>query len=364
MNTQLPPSTGIDGSAAAPPPMGVVPATDRKGIDLPVLKKGAKDFLDFLDGSKEIFYAYLYHRTGSEALAKTLLTDIYSDVLVRTMSFWWFGTLSMRLLLDRADTAIVRQSTNDADIDRVYVASLPWLSDPERKSVSILHDALWSLPLPSQRLMILGVLIGLSDEHIAGVLSMPVADSVTQIALAKDLLLQRWQPLAELSGQLGSLIFVPSLDLRSETQLRFTLVEKYSALRLRRTQWVIIGGLFAIMSNVIVASVLAFAVVTQPTTSLKGARMQVASLDAVLLRRQRERSDAKRSVVATFRESQRIAAYSVARNLTELGLASALEALTSEQEQEKEIDRLQKLLERARTALAPIIQIAFQNIGG
>jgi signal transduction histidine kinase len=75
-----------------------------------------------------------------------------------------------------------------------------------------------------------------------------------------------------------------------------------------------------------------------------------------------ELGDAKRSVAATFRESQRIAAYSVTRNLTELGLASALESLVEEQEQEKEIGRLQKLLERARTAMAPIIHVALEHV--
>jgi DNA-directed RNA polymerase specialized sigma24 family protein len=196
MNTQLPPTTGIDGSATAlasasnavtaPLPVG----TDRKGIDLPILKKGAKDFLDFLDSSKEVFYAYLYHRTGSEKTALALLKEMYGDVLVRTMSLWWFGTLSIRLLLDRADAVTAQPSTNDADITQTYSASFPWLSAQERTSVSRLHDALWSLPIASQRLMILRILIGLSDERIADVLSMQIADVVSQVALAKDLLLQ------------------------------------------------------------------------------------------------------------------------------------------------------------------------------
>lgn len=331
--------------------------TQPKEIDLAVIKRGVRDFLDFLDSSKEVFYAYLYHRTGSEKAARTLLTEIYSDILVRSLSFWWFRRLTMRLLLDHADKAIARQPTEDADIDRVYVASFPWLTATERTSVSSLHDALWSLPLPRQRLVILRVLVGLSDERIAELLSMP-ADTRAQIGLAKDLLLQRWQPVPELAGKLGSLVFVPPLDLQSETQLRSTLTEKYHSLRSRRTQWIIIGGLFAVMSNVIVASVLAFAVVTQPPTSLKGARTQMASLDAVLLKRQMELSDAKKSITAAFQESQRIAAYSVSRDLTVLGLSPALESLLSEQEQEKEVDRLQELLENVRTALAPVIRVA------
>ena len=43
---------------------------------------------------------------------------------------------------------------------------------------------------------------------------------------------------------------------------------------------------------------------------------------------------AKRAIKATFNESQRITAYSVSRDVTALGLASALEAMKSEQEQE------------------------------
>lgn len=345
--------------------MSIIPSLipgERKEINLAMIKTGAKDFLDFLDASKEVFHAYLYHRTGSEKAAREILTGIYSSVLVRTMSLWWFGALNLRLLLDRADRALAEQPAKEADIDRVYIASFPWLTAAQRTSLAGLHDALWSLPPASQRLLILSMLVGLSDERIAGHLSMPLAEVTAQIAVAKKLLLERWHPVPELAEKLGSLIFVPSLDLKSETELRFAMVEKYNALRLRRYQWVIIGGFFAVMSNVIVASVLAFAVVTQPPTSLRGVRMQVASLDAVLLNRQLELSDADDSVRASFRESQRIAAYSVSRDFTELGLSSALEALTAEQKQEEKVDRLQKLLEHARTAMAPILRIALEGL--
>ncbi len=135
---------------------------------------------------------------------------------------------------------------------------------------------------------------------------------------------------------------------------------------MRRYQWVILAGLFAVLSNVVVASVLAFAVITVPPTSLKATRSELGSLDAVLLKRQIAISNAKGSVIATFRETQRIAAFSATRNFTSLGLATALEALTSEQDQEAEVNRLMKLMEKAKTAFAPIIEhnmlIAMQDI--
>lgn len=357
MSEIIPPTTGAFTELPTMSAIGV-PASvegEKKALDLAVLKRGAKDYLDFLDTTKEIFYGYLYHRTGSAELAKTIVGEIYLDVLVRAMSLWWFGTLNLKLLLDSADKALKDRDVSAADLGTVYLPSLVWLSEAERDSVGTMHDALWSLPKEAQRLLILSMLVGFSDERIAQVLRLPQSDVESKLKTAKDFLLTRWQPLSDIGAKLQSLVFVPSLDIHSETQLRFSVVEKYNALRFRRYQWVILGGLFAVMSNVIVASVLAFAVVTAPPSSLRGVRTQVASLDAVLLKRQMAIDDARGSIAASFKEAQRLAAYDVSRDFTALGLASALEALSAQQDQEAEVDQLIKLMQRAQTAMAPVL---------
>lgn len=342
---------------------GVLPAPpDRKAIDLAVIKRGAKDYLEFLDATKEVFYAYLYHRTGSVELARTIQEELYVDTLSRAMSLLWFGTLSMKLLFDAADEAIRGRETSASDIDKTYVANLAWLSAGEKQSVLTLHDALWSLPKDAQRLLILSILIGLPDSRIAEITGRPTAQVTQDIATAQSLLVERWQPQAELAAKMTSLVFVPSLDIQAETKLRFAVVEKYNALRFRRYQWVIIGGMFAIMSNVIVASVLAFAVIVQPPTSLRGTRGAVASLDATLLKRQLAVDAAKESVAASFKESQKLVAYSVSRDLTALGLASALESLKAQQDQESEVNKLLKLMERARTAMVQIVAMVWREL--
>lgn len=334
----------------------VAPNTpQQKALELAVIKNGAKDYLDFLDSTKEFFFGYLYHRTGSTELARTILGEVYVDVLSRAMSLVWFGTLSLKLLFDAADTALRDRDVSAADIDTVYLQSLVWLNDLEKHSVATMHDALWSLPKEAQRLLILSLLIGMPDERIAKTLSRRTEQIVQDITVAKELLLQRWEPLPEMITKLNSLVFVPALDIRSETQLRFSVVEKYNALRFRRYQWVIIGGLFAVMSNVIVASVLAFAVIMEPPTSLRGTKTSVASLDAVLLKRQLAVDNVKRSIAVSFEESQKLAAYSATRDFTALGLASALESLKAQQDQESEVDRILKVMERARTAMGPVI---------
>lgn len=330
--------------------VAVPAAAGKKALDLATLKKGAKDYLDFMDDTKEVFFAYLYHRTGSVEAASAVIQEVYTDLLSRAMSLWWFGSLGLKLLLDRADAALKSRDTVAADIEKNYLKNLAWLSADERKSVATMHDALWSLPRAAGRLLILSLLVGLSDARIAEVLGMKKEDVKDQLKTSKDMLLERWQPVASVAGKLDSLVFMPALDIQSETKLRFSVVEKYNALRFRRYQWVIIGGLFAVMSNVIVASVLAFAVIVQPATSLRGVKSEVASLDAALLQRQLAVNEAKASVAASFDESKRLAAYSVSRDLTALGLASALEALKAQQAQEKETDRLIKLMQRAQTA--------------
>ncbi len=360
MSDLLTPATGAEPQApAAPLPVvlspAAIPSPEHKALDLAIIKKGAKDYLDFLDATKEVFYGYLYHRTGSSEVARTVLEEIYLDVLSRAMSLVWFGTLSLKVLIETADAALRSRDIAAADIETTYLGSLVWLTDTEKKSVATMHDALWSLPKEAQHLIILSLLTGLSDERIAQVMNRRKEQITQDLVTAKDLLLQRWQPAPDVVGKLNSLVFVPGMDIRAETKLRFSVVEKYNALRFRRYQWVIIGGLFAVMSNVIVASVLAFTVVTAPPTSLRATKSQVASLDAVLLKRQLAVQQAKGNIAASFKETQRLTAYSVSRDFTALGLASALESLKAQQDQESEVDRLLKAMQRARTALAPVL---------
>jgi len=340
-----------------------VPTTAlQKGIDLAVLKKGAKDYLEFMDATKEAFFAYLYHRTGSLKLAHTLLSEVHLSVLTRTMSLWSFGALSLRALLDMADKMIEGKPAEEADLDQVYLPTLTSLSDAERRDVSSLHDALWTLPKTAQRLLILSLFLGLSNERIGKVLFLSEKSVTEQLGVAHELLVSRWQPSSATLQKLTAVAFVPALDIASETNLRFMVVEKYNALRFRRYQWLIIGGVFAVLSNVIVASVLAFAVVVQPSTSLKQTRKEVASLDGIILQRQMKVAAAKRSITASFQESQRIVAYDVTRNFTVLGLGTALDALKAQQKDETQVDKIIQVLERAKTAMKPMIDIAMRDV--
>jgi DNA-directed RNA polymerase specialized sigma24 family protein len=348
MTTLLPTPTGKSAELSHVSPK-------HKAIELAVLKKGTKDYLEFLDTTKELFYGYLYHRTGSCVLARTIMSEIYLDVLSRSMSLLWFRSLSITLLLDAADAALKDHAESAADIDTVYLPTLAWLSKEDKHSVATMHDALWSLPKKAQRFIILSLLLGLPEEHIASVTNRKKEQVSEDMAVAKDLLLERWQPTPSVVTKLNSLVFIPALDIKSETALRFNVVEKYNALRFRRYQWVLIGGLFAVMSNVVVASVLAFAVITEPPTSLRSTKATVASLDAVLLKRQLGVDRAKKSIAVLSEEAKKLAAYGASRDLTTLGLSAAHEALEDEQKYEAEVENIIKLLERARTAMAPII---------
>ncbi len=340
--------------SAAIPASPAIPSANQKAIDLAVIKKGAKDYLDFLDGTKEVFFGYLYHRTGSITLATTLLSEIFLDVLSRAMSLWWFGTLSLKVLLDATEHVLTKHEMGQADLDNVYLPTLAWLSPEERTSVATLHDALWTLPRAAAQLLTLSILLGLPDDKIAGVLRQSQTTVSENLKTARELLLERWHPLPSLVDKLPSLAFLPSLDLQGETKLRFSVVEKYNSLRFRRYQWVIIAGLFAVMSNVVVAGVIAFAVIVTPPTSLRSVRTQVASLDALVLERQMSLSHANNAILSTIRETQGIAAYDATRRLTSVGLGVALEALKAEQKQETQINRMQELLKRAQTAMERI----------
>jgi DNA-directed RNA polymerase specialized sigma24 family protein len=336
---------------------GVIPTpieAEHKVLDLAVLKKGAKDYLTFVDDTKELFYAYLYHRTGSLGTAQTLMSELYLDVLSRAMSLWWFGSLSLSLLIETADKALGKtMAGSEADLDRVFIPNLAWLTDEEKHGVSSLHESLWTLAVADQRLLILSILMGFSTDRVAAALGMKQQVAEQALSQATQKLLAAWQPSDSLKTKLQSLVFVPDLDIRRETNLRFAVVEKYNALRMRKYQWVVAGAFLAVFSNLVVAGVLAFVVVVQSPTSLRGARTEVAALDALLLKREIAGFEAKKSLTALAPQAQGLAAYDTTRQMTSLGLSAALGAFEQQGTNEVEVDKLIKLLERASTASVP-----------
>ncbi|HRH93152.1 MAG TPA: hypothetical protein PKV72_01325 [Candidatus Peribacteria bacterium] len=341
---------------------GVIPTpveSEHKVLDLAVLKKGAKDYLTFVDDTKELFYAYLYHRTGSLGTAQTLMSELYLDVLGRAMSLWWFGSLSLSLLIETADKALGKaMAGNEADLDSVYIPSLAWLNDDEKHSVSSLHESMWTLSVADQRLLILSLLMGFPNDRVAAALGMKKEAADAALAQATEKLLAAWQPGETMKTKLQSLIFVPDLDIRRETNLRFAVVEKYNALRMRKYQWVVVGAFLAVFSNLIVAGVLAFVVVVQSPTTLRSARTEVAGLDALLLKREISGLEAKKSISALLPQAQGLAAYDTTRQMTSLGLSAALGAFEQQDKNEAEVDKLIQLLERASTAYVPGRQVA------
>lgn len=349
-------------TAAAIGLTSTAPAPARRGIDLAVLRRGARDYLDFLDRTKEVFFAFLYHRTGSIDVARALVSESYIDVLSRAMSLWWFGALTLRTLLDAADRALRTRSAQASDLDQHYVASLPWFTETEKQSISTLHDALWTMPTPAQRLVILSLLVGMPASDIAAAIGTKPDVIASDLSVAQELFLSRWQPSPEVRAKLSSLVYLPLLDIAAETSLRFAVVEKYNALRFRRYQWVVLAGLFAVMSNVIVAGLILFMVVVAPPTTLRGTRTQVASLDAVLLERRTTPALLRDATTSQVREVRRIAARDAAIGLTDAGLSAARSALHQQQQDERDtgavIDRLRRgALALIRTALRFVAMI-------
>ncbi len=284
--------------------------------------------MTFVDQTKEIVYAYLYHRCGSETMASKLLAEVYMSMVSKTLSYVWFGSLSLHTALKQADKAIAeQQELGIADLDRVYLPNLHLVSPKQQSTASTLHEALWTLRPADQRLLVLSLLVGLSERQIATICTMELRQCHATIEQATARLFSRWEPGEGIQSFLRSLVFVPALNLTKEAALRTAIFEKYSSLRMRRYQWVILGGLFAVLSNVVVASVLAFAVTTQPPTSLKSVRQQVASLSAVALQREAESNQPTYEVAKFYQQAQKVVAFAIASDVNDLALRKAHEAL-------------------------------------
>ena len=327
-------------------------ASDAKVIDLAVVKKGAKDFLTFVDETKEILYPYLYHRLGSAQAAEMVLSEAYLSLLNRALSFFWFGRLSFSLLFSVTDRIIAAMpSAGESDIDRLYLPSLTWMNDEERQSLSLLHEALWTLSTEDQRILILSSLIGLTDKRIAALQEMSEQEIATLRTAATARLWERWQPTLSLREKLGYFAFLPEMSIAWEASIRFSLVEKYNALRLRRMQWVMVGGMVALFSNVLVASMLAFVVVTKPVTSLRGAERQMVAMDVLALDREDERVRLDQTIHTLMHTSKQLSAEKQKRTLTRMSTSVATRVVKDKEDAE----RVLELLKRATVALRPII---------
>lgn len=335
-------------------------SNDAKVIDLAVLKKGAKDFLTFVDDTKEILYPYLYHRLGSSHAAETVLAEVYHAILSRALSFFWFGSLSYALLFSVADQHVAALSSlGEADIDREFLPRLTGMNEAERQSLALLHESLWTLSSDDQRVLILSGLLGLSDERIATMDNVSVQTIVDRRTSARERLWQRWQPTESVREKWGLFAFLPAMSLAGEATVRFSIVEKYNALRLRRMQWVMVGGMVALFSNMIVASFLAFVVITRPVTSLRSVERQVVAMDVLALDREDERVRIDQAIGTLQRETTRLSAEKQLRALTSMSASAANQVLRERAEAERILDALKSV----RVALVPVLRyLAWEGV--
>lgn len=324
-----------------------------KVYDLAVLGQGVRDYLSFVDETKELFFAYLYHRTGSVDRAFQLMVDVYLEVLSRSLSFLWRKRLTLRALLNVADRVIcdMQVEVDESDVDAVYVPALAWVKGPREKEIAgHLHETLWTLSAADQRMLALSLLLGLDDEHIAQMEGLDILKFKEHLELSRQRLLKKWDLGSEMRHHLSSLAFLPSLSLSKENELRFAVIEKYIAQKARRFQWVVLAVVLAVLSNAFVASVLALTVIIKPASSLHSVRSEVASLDAVILKRERESADpVRQSLSSLSRGKDKLLAYGAASDLHDLALIAVSKELSSYVRQEAEIEKTIRILE-ARTA--------------
>ncbi len=305
-------------------------------------------YLDFFRHTHDVFFAYVYHRTGSLQRAEEILSSVYIDLLSKTLSFWWFQSTDLSTLVRLAESHIHASSSLSVDIETVYVPSVPWGGEEEdRSSVSSLHEALWSLPAQEQALLTFTLLVGLSADDSADALRLSKQSILTRIEQARSHFLERWSPSQSVSLHLSDLAFLPSMHTSTVVSLEDALTLKAQQLHVRTMQWVMIGTVFAVLSNVIVASVLAFAVITQPPTSLHQTQRQLASLDRLLLEREQTLSRARESLSLQMTEAQRLDAQRAVRSLTHLGLSVSRDALLEQQQKEEKTKAVLQILDRA-----------------
>ncbi len=304
-------------------------------------------YLDFFHQTHDVFFAYLYHRTGSLHRAEEILSRVYIDLLSKTLSFWWFQSNDLALLFRLAEPDIQAPSSMSADIDAVYLPAVTWCPPEDRSSLSSLHEVLWSLPSSDQAMLTLTLLLGLSPDDSAKALRLSKATLLEKIEGARLRFLERWSPSEGLTMHLSDLAFLPSMSTSSRVSLEDALTLKAAQLGIRTTQWVMIGTIFAVLSNVIVASVLAFAVITQPPTSLHHTQRQLASLDRLLLEREQTLNRARASLSLQMIEAQKLDAQNAVQSLTKLGLSVSREALLEQQQKEQKTNAILRVLDRA-----------------
>lgn len=328
-------------------------------INLAVIKKGAKDFLSFMDETKDIFFAYLYHATGARPVADGLMLEIYLRLLSRAMSLWWFGNLTFKLLIKTSHDVIEEAiASHSADVDTVYLPTLYWLSDEEKDAMLSLHDSLWTMSSDDQALLILLYLVGVSPDRVATLLGKSLAAVNAQKETATKILFAKWNPPESLKAQMQSLVYLPTLSLARESAMRFAIVEKYNALRMRRMHWVMMGALFAVCSNFLVAGILAFVVVIQPPTSLRNTKADLVAFNAIILQKEQRKYEVDQSLKDIYTSAQNLGAYDAVQALTSIGLTKAQPALQQRQKKIMEIQKLKDAVDKTiQVALHPTLPV-------
>ncbi len=321
-------------------------------------EQGAEEFLKFYDATKSLCFAYCVHRAGSLITAEKLCERVYAAALTKQLSFLWFGTLDFSLLLRLVEENMKDITVEQADPEAFFVSKLAFLTEEEKSAASHFHESLWTLPTPVQQVIILAYLCGQSEEQLASTLGVSVQVATAHREEATKLLLASWQHSVTLEQKLDSLTVLPSLSLKNDEEIRSLLLMQWTQLKLRRTQWIVVGSLCAIFSNVVVAGVLAFVVVTQPTTSIRGASLQVASFDAIIVQRELKRMEADKALTESLKVSRGLAAYDAAQKLTELGLSSAKDSLLERQKENAQVEKMVKLLQVSALSMRENISIA------
>ncbi len=334
-----------------------------RGIQLPIFGGDARDYLNIVDDTTGILHGYLYHRCGSIDIARKLLGELYLSMLPRSMSRLWFRHIDAKDIFYEADRMLARLAVHPSDIDNVYLPSLSWMVPDEHRSMSSMHDALWSLPERAQRLLVLSMLVGVPVDRIAKIEDLPKEQIVSDIEAARKDLIQRWQPTGSLQSKLQSMVFAPNLSIADERTMRSDIIAKYSAMRMRRYQWVITAGFLTIFANFIVASVLAFAVVTEPQASLKQTGKQLAAVDAALQSKRFESLDAKYLLVRFYRQTQAVSEQYTANELSAIGASVAADAARRQRETDEQMQKLLRLIDSAQRIsfvlpLQPAIMVA------
>jgi DNA-directed RNA polymerase specialized sigma24 family protein len=263
------------------------------------------DFFDFFDSTVDDVYTYILHRTRNQAVAEEITLDVYYSLLQRRRFLWWRNVAEIATLLPVAEKAIAAMpSWSEKELEDLYMEELGQCVPDAKEEATLrkleaVKNAIKELPVKEQCIAIMRFFLRWKPEKAALIAQKSVAavekiyesvlHSLIQFLGSQDVF-------REVSVEAFlRLISCPPLASEAKARLRVAILEKYRAGQMSNVR-------FAVpVAALLLVGYTAFSTLLLPPISGRGITRQIAAMEVLILKQERDYRDAFLKFESTYR---------------------------------------------------------------